>query len=39
VAAFPGADGLASALRDAGFTRVRYERLALGIAAIHIGGA
>jgi demethylmenaquinone methyltransferase/2-methoxy-6-polyprenyl-1,4-benzoquinol methylase len=39
VAAFPGAEGLAARLRDAGFARVRFERLALGIAAIHIGEA
>ncbi len=39
VAAFPGADGLAERMRDAGFARVRYERLSLGIAAIHVGEA
>jgi demethylmenaquinone methyltransferase/2-methoxy-6-polyprenyl-1,4-benzoquinol methylase len=39
VAAFPGADGLAARMRDAGFARVRYERLSLGIAAIHVGEA
>ncbi len=33
---FPDPDGLAAILRAAGFTRVRYERLTLGIAAIHI---
>jgi demethylmenaquinone methyltransferase/2-methoxy-6-polyprenyl-1,4-benzoquinol methylase len=33
---FPDPDGLAAKLRDAGFTKVRYERLSLGIAAIHI---
>ena len=37
VAAFPDADGLAIRMRDAGFARVRYERLNLGIAAIHVG--
>src|SRR6266545_88597 len=37
VAAFPDADGLAAALRDAGFARVRYQPLTLGIAAIHVG--
>jgi len=26
-------------MRDAGFARVRYERLNLGIAAIHVGEA
>ena len=36
---FPGADGLAARMRDAGFARVRYERLSLGIAAIHVGEA
>lgn len=39
VAAFPGADGLAQRMRDAGFARVRYERLSFGIAAIHVGEA
>src|SRR5258708_15674631 len=33
---FPDPDGLAAILREAGFTRVTYERLTLGIAAIHI---
>jgi demethylmenaquinone methyltransferase/2-methoxy-6-polyprenyl-1,4-benzoquinol methylase len=39
VAAFPDADGLARRMRDAGFARVRYERLSFGIAAIHVGEA
>jgi demethylmenaquinone methyltransferase/2-methoxy-6-polyprenyl-1,4-benzoquinol methylase len=39
VAAFPGADALAERMRDAGFARVRYERLSFGIAAIHVGEA
>jgi len=39
VAAFPNADGLAERMRAAGFARVRYERLNLGIAAIHVGEA
>ena len=39
VAVFPDADGLARHMRDAGFARVRYERLSLGIAAIHVGEA
>jgi demethylmenaquinone methyltransferase / 2-methoxy-6-polyprenyl-1,4-benzoquinol methylase len=39
VAAFPDAEGLAIRMRDAGFARVRYERLNLGIAAIHVGEA
>jgi len=37
VAAFPDADGLSRHMRDAGFARVRYERVSFGIAAIHIG--
>ena len=39
VDAFPDADGLAQRMRDAGFARVRYERLSFGIAAIHVGEA
>ena len=39
VAAFPDADGLAQHMRDAGFARVRYERVSFGIAAIHVGEA
>ena len=39
VDAFPDPEGLAELMRDAGFTRVRYERLSLGIAAIHVGEA
>ena len=39
VAAFPDADALAARMRDCGFSRVRYERLTLGIAAIHVGEA
>lgn len=39
VAAFPGAEALADRMRDAGFARVRYERLSFGIAAIHVGEA
>lgn len=35
--AFPAADALAGLLRDAGFREVRFERLTLGIAAIHVG--
>ena len=34
--AFPGAEDLARMIRDAGFSRVRYELLAFGIAAIHV---
>lgn len=33
---FPDADALAAILRSAGFGRIRFERLALGIAAIHV---
>ena len=39
VAAFPDAEGLAQRMREAGFARVRYERLSFGIAAIHVGEA
>lgn len=39
VAAFPDPDGLAEQMRQAGFARVRYERLSFGIAAIHVGEA
>jgi demethylmenaquinone methyltransferase/2-methoxy-6-polyprenyl-1,4-benzoquinol methylase len=34
--AFPGADELSALLRAAGFVDVRFERLTLGIAAIHV---
>lgn len=33
---FPDPERLADMLRDAGFTNVRFERMTLGIAAIHI---
>ncbi len=36
VARFPDANAFAERLRKAGFSRVRLERLALGIAAIHV---
>ena len=36
VARFPGAERLAELLRAAGFSRVRFERLALGVVAIHM---
>jgi len=39
VATFPDADGLAARMRDAGFARVRYERLTFGVAAVHVGEA
>lgn len=34
---FPTAERLADLIRDAGFGDVRFERLTLGIAAIHVG--
>ncbi len=37
VKGFPGPDGLASVMRDAGFRAVRWELLTGGIAAIHVG--
>lgn len=39
VARFPGAEAFAQHLRTAGFREVRFERLALGIAAIHVASA
>jgi demethylmenaquinone methyltransferase/2-methoxy-6-polyprenyl-1,4-benzoquinol methylase len=39
VARFPGAERLADVLRGAGFSRVRFERLAFGVAAIHVAEA
>lgn len=39
VARFPRADAFARLLREAGFADVRYERLALGIAALHVARA
>ena len=39
VEAFPDADTLAERMRAAGFTRVRYELLTFGVAAIHVGEA
>jgi demethylmenaquinone methyltransferase / 2-methoxy-6-polyprenyl-1,4-benzoquinol methylase len=36
IADFPDAEGLAAELREAGFADVRFERLCLGIAAIHV---
>lgn len=36
VARFPGAVRVAELLRAAGFSRVRFERLAFGIAAVHV---
>lgn len=36
---FPKADALAELLREAGFARVRFERLTFGIAAIHVAEA
>jgi demethylmenaquinone methyltransferase/2-methoxy-6-polyprenyl-1,4-benzoquinol methylase len=37
VAQFPVQEALAHAMRDAGFTAVRWESLTLGVAAIHSG--
>ena len=34
---FPDADGLADQMRDAGFSRVRFERMTAGIVALHLG--
>lgn len=39
VAGFPGAEDLAQRMRGAGFAQVRFERLANGVAAIHVGEA
>jgi demethylmenaquinone methyltransferase/2-methoxy-6-polyprenyl-1,4-benzoquinol methylase len=39
IARFPGAEQLASRLRDAGFSRVRFERLTFGVVAIHVADA
>ncbi len=34
---FPGAEDLASAMRQAGFTRVEFERMTAGAVALHLG--
>jgi demethylmenaquinone methyltransferase/2-methoxy-6-polyprenyl-1,4-benzoquinol methylase len=34
---FPDADGLADQMRDAGYVNVRFERMTLGIVALHLG--
>ena len=39
IARFPAAEGLAALLRDTGFARVRFERLAMGVVAIHVADA
>jgi demethylmenaquinone methyltransferase/2-methoxy-6-polyprenyl-1,4-benzoquinol methylase len=39
IARFPAAEGLAERLRAAGFSRVRFERLAFGVVAIHVADA
>ena len=39
IEAFLDADRVAAALREAGFQRVRYERLTFGVATIHVGEA
>jgi demethylmenaquinone methyltransferase/2-methoxy-6-polyprenyl-1,4-benzoquinol methylase len=36
LARFPGAEGVAALLRESGFGDVRFERLSLGVAAIHV---
>jgi len=36
---FPRPEALADLLREAGFPSVRFERLSLGIAAIHVADA
>jgi len=36
IASFPDAEALATELREAGFEQVRFERLSLGVAAIHV---
>lgn len=37
VARFPRAEALAAMLSEAGFREVRFERLAFGVAALHVG--
>jgi demethylmenaquinone methyltransferase/2-methoxy-6-polyprenyl-1,4-benzoquinol methylase len=39
IARFPAAGPLAALLRDAGFATVRFERLAMGVIAIHVADA
>jgi demethylmenaquinone methyltransferase / 2-methoxy-6-polyprenyl-1,4-benzoquinol methylase len=39
IEAFYDPEALATLLRNAGFTRVRFERLTFGVAAIHVGEA
>jgi demethylmenaquinone methyltransferase/2-methoxy-6-polyprenyl-1,4-benzoquinol methylase len=39
IEAFYDPETLATLLRNAGFTRVRFERLTFGVAAIHVGEA
>ena len=39
IEAFYDPEALAALLHDAGFTRVRFERLTFGVAAIHVGEA
>jgi demethylmenaquinone methyltransferase/2-methoxy-6-polyprenyl-1,4-benzoquinol methylase len=39
IEAFYDPEALATLLRDAGFSRVRFERLTFGVAAIHVGEA
>jgi demethylmenaquinone methyltransferase/2-methoxy-6-polyprenyl-1,4-benzoquinol methylase len=34
---FPGAEELAGEMRDVGFSEVGFERMTLGVVALHIG--
>jgi demethylmenaquinone methyltransferase / 2-methoxy-6-polyprenyl-1,4-benzoquinol methylase len=37
VSKFPDADGLTALMRDAGFVDVKFERMSMGIVALHVG--
>jgi demethylmenaquinone methyltransferase/2-methoxy-6-polyprenyl-1,4-benzoquinol methylase len=37
IAKFPGAEELAGAMRDSGFSRVEFDRLTSGAVALHLG--
>jgi demethylmenaquinone methyltransferase / 2-methoxy-6-polyprenyl-1,4-benzoquinol methylase len=39
IEAFPNPDGVAVAMREAGFADVRFERLTFGVATVHFGQA
>ncbi|HYU82856.1 MAG TPA: class I SAM-dependent methyltransferase, partial [Candidatus Polarisedimenticolia bacterium] len=39
IEAFYDPEALATLMRNAGFVRVRFERLTFGVAAIHVGEA